>query len=131
MIVLDTHAWLWWASNPDILSKRASKAIKEAISNNGLYISSISTWEISMLHEKGRLQLSIDVRDWVRKTEALQFVQFIPVDNTVALRAVSLPGQFHQDPADRIIVATAMTMGVKVVTKDKKIHDYEYVKSIW
>ena len=131
MTVLDTHAWIWWLSAPEMLSKKAGKAIREAIDAKGLLLSSISTWEIAMLHEKGRLRLSVDVRDWIRKTESLPFVRFVPVDNTVALRAVDLPGQFHQDPADRIIVATAMTMGAGVVTKDQKIRNYEYVKTIW
>ena len=97
MTVLDTHVWIWWLSAPEMLSKKAGKAIREAIDAKGLLLSSISTWEIAMLHEKGRLRLSVDVRDWIRKTESLPFVRFVPVDNTVALRAVDLAGQFHQD----------------------------------
>lgn len=131
MTVLDTHIWLWWVSNPENLSSRAAKAIKQAISVNAVYISSISAWEVAMLVEKNRLKLSVDVRDWIRKTEALSFVQFIPVDNTIALRSTSLPGKLHQDPADRIIIATAMVMGAKLITKDEKIRNYRYVKTIW
>lgn len=131
MIILDTHVWLWWISNPELLSSEASRAINKAILENGIVISSISTWEVAMLVEKGRLELSIDVRDWVRKTEGLPFVRFMPVDNTVSLRSVSLPGQFHADPADRIITATALTMGLPLVTKDQKILGYPHVNTIW
>lgn len=131
MIVLDTHVWLWWISNPELLASEASRAVNQAILENGIVISSISTWEVAMLVEKGRLELSIDVRDWVRKTEGLPFVRFIPVDNTISLRSVSLPGHFHADPADRIITATALTMGLPLVTKDEKILGYPHVNTIW
>ncbi len=131
MILMDTHVWLWWLSNPEELSAEAHRVIDQEISGNGIFISSISTWEIALLVEKERLQLSIDVRDWVRKTESLPFVRFIPVDNTIALRSVSLPGDFHADPADRIITATALTMGIPLITKDEKILKYPYVQTIW
>ena len=131
MIVLDTHVWLWWVSNPENLSSAAYKSISLATQEKLVYISSISAWEVAMLVRKGRLQLSIDSRDWVRKSEALPFVNFVPVDNTIALRSVNLPGDFHDDPADRLIVATAMTLGGELVTKDKKILQYEEVQTIW
>jgi PIN domain nuclease of toxin-antitoxin system len=131
MILLDTHVWLWWISNPENLSGNALSAIDHAIKENGIVISSISTWEVALLVEKGRLRLSIDTRDWVRKTEGLDFVRFVPVDNTIGLRSVSLPGEFHADPADRIITATALTMGIPLVTKDEKILTYSHVDSIW
>jgi PIN domain nuclease of toxin-antitoxin system len=131
MIVLDTHAWLWWISNPEKLESAAASAIEQAMSENGILISSISTWEIALLVAKGRLALSIDVRDWVRKTESLPFVRFMPVDNTVALRSIALPGAFHADPADRIITATALTTGLPLVTKDAKIQACSFVETIW
>ncbi|NOQ46291.1 MAG: PIN domain-containing protein [Desulfobulbaceae bacterium] len=131
MILLDTHVWLWWISNPENLAENAILAINQAVGEKGVIISSISTWEIALLVEKGRLELCIDVRDWVRKTEGLPFVRFMPVDNTIALRSVSLPGDFHTDPADRIITATALTMGLPLVTKDEKIHAYPHVHTIW
>ena len=131
MIVLDTHVWLWWLSNPEMLSQQADDAVQLAVEENNICISSISAWEISMLVSKGRLELSIEVRDWIRKTEALPFVNFVPVDNTIAMRSVALPGSFHGDPADRIIVATAMTNGAKLVSKDRKIQDYSHIETVW
>jgi PIN domain nuclease of toxin-antitoxin system len=131
MIVLDTHAWLWWISNPEKLGTAASSAIEQAMQENSIFLSSISTWEIALLVDKGRLTLSIDVHDWVRKTESLPFVRFMPVDNTIALRSVALPGAFHADPADRIITATALTTGMPLVTKDEKIRACSFVRTIW
>ncbi|MCK5098941.1 MAG: type II toxin-antitoxin system VapC family toxin [Desulfobacteraceae bacterium] len=131
MIVIDTHVWLWWISNPEKLAINAARAIDKAVNDDGMIISSISTWEIALLINKGRLKLSINVRDWVRKTESLSFIRFVPVDNTIALRSVTLPGDFHPDPADRIITATAMTMGLPLVTRDDKILGYPHVETIW
>ena len=131
MILLDTHIWIWWISNLEKLSPKALSAINKARSESSIVISSISTWEIALLVEKGRLELSVSVRDWVRKTEGLPFVRFAPVDNTISLRSVSLPGEFHPDPADRIITATAMTMGIPLVTKDERIIGYPHVNTIW
>ena len=131
MIVLDTHIWLWWVGNPEKLSEKATAAINNAIKKDGIAISSISTWEIALLIEKGRLQLTLNVRDWVRKTESLPFVRFTPVDNMICLRSVSLPGTFHPDPADRVIVATAILNGSSLVTKDEKIRSYPFVKTVW
>lgn len=131
MIVLDTHVWLWWISNPEKLSTDASLAIQEAVREDSVIISSISTWEVALLVKKGRLELTIDIRDWIRKTEGLPFVRFMPMDNTIALRSISLPGDFHPDPADRIITATAMTMGLPLVTKDEKILNYPHVQTLW
>lgn len=131
MIVLDTHAWIWWISNPEKLGVAASSAIEQAIQENSIFLSSISTWEIALLVAKGRLTLSINVRDWVRKTESLPFIRFMPVDNTIALRSVDLPEPFHADPADRIIVATALSTGLPLVTKDKKIQNCSFVQTIW
>lgn len=131
MIVLDTHVWLWWISSPENLSVSAYQAIKHAVTEKGIIISSISTWEIALLVDKKRLELSVDVRDWIRRTEDLPFVNFMPVDNTISLRSVTLPGHFHNDPADRIITATAVTMGLPLVTRDYKILNYPHVTTIW
>ena len=84
-----------------------------------------------MLVARGRLELTLDVADWVAKSEALPFLAFVPLTNAIAIRSVRLPGEFHEDPADRIIVATAMTMGAPVVSKDTKIRSYPHVEAVW
>lgn len=131
MIVLDTHAWIWFASNPELLSKKAQKKVEAAMEEKGVLISSISVWEIALLVAKKRLKLKLDVMDWVAKSEILPFIQFIPVTNAIAIKAVNLPGPLHSDPADRIIIATALSAGAALVTKDKKISSYSHIKTIW
>jgi PIN domain nuclease of toxin-antitoxin system len=131
MIILDTHIWLWWIRHPEKLSDYASKTIEKATKEKGIVISSISTWEVSLLVNRGRLKLPIDVREWVRKTEGLPFVRFIPVDNAIGLHSVALPDSFKTDLAGRIITATAITMDIPLVTRDEKILNYPHVKTIW
>ncbi|MBL7203631.1 MAG: type II toxin-antitoxin system VapC family toxin [Desulfobacteraceae bacterium] len=131
MIVLDTHVWVWFISNPELLSKAAKKAINVSMEQKAIFISSISAWELALLAAKKRLKLTIDVTDWITKSERLPFLQFIPVDNSVAVKSVNLPQPLHKDPADRIIIATAITIAAPVVTKDEKLLDYPHVKTIW
>jgi PIN domain nuclease of toxin-antitoxin system len=131
MIVLDTHAWVWFVSNPELLSKKAKKSLDAAVEENDLLISSISAWEVALLVAKKRLTLTMELSDWIAKSEMLPFVKFIPVDNSVAVKSVNLPQPLHSDPADRIIIATAISLGVPLVTKDEKILKYPHVQTIW
>jgi len=131
MIVLDTHVWVLFVSNPELLSKRAKKSLDTAIEEKGILISSISTWEVALLVAKKRLRLTLSVTDWIAKSEALPFITFIPVDNSVSIKSVNLPQPLHNDPADRIIIATAISMGTPLVTKDEKILKYPHVQTIW
>ena len=131
MIVLDTHAWIWWLANPDEISRAAREAIDRAMEKEEVLISSISSWEIALLVRKGRLELTMPVEDWVARSEALPFIQFVPLDNRIALRSNHLPGEIHDDPADRIIIATALTLGAPLVSKDTRIRDYLHVETIW
>lgn len=131
MILLDTHVLLWWVSNPEKLSPNASALIKKEVKNGQILVSSISTWEIYMLVKKDRLKLSLDVGSWLAKIESLPFIRFIPVDNKIAAKSVTLPGEFHSDPADRMITATARETGATLVTSDEKIRKYSFVQSLW
>ncbi len=131
MIVLDTHAWLWWISAPQQLSSPAREEIERAMEKSEICISSISAWELALLVRKGRLELAVPVDDWIARSEALPFNRFIPLDNRIAFRSNHLPGGLHEDPADRIIVATALTLGASLVSKDSKIRAYPHVKTIW
>jgi PIN domain nuclease of toxin-antitoxin system len=131
MIVLDTHAWIWFISNPDLLSKRAKKAVNAAVKDKSILISSISAWELALLVTKNRIKLTLDVTDWIAKSESLPFIQFVPLTNSIAAKSVNLPLPLHPDPADRIIIATALSAGAPLVTKDKKLLDYSSIKTIW
>lgn len=131
MIVLDTHTLLWWVNDPATLSKPAKKAIDAAVRSTSVYVSSISSWEIALLVERGRLRLALDVRDWICRCELLPFLTFVPVSNSIAVESVRLPDFPHADPADRIIAATALSLGAMLVTKDDKLRNYPHVKTIW
>ena len=131
MIVLDSHAWVWWISDPTKLSKRALKAIDEAVANNAVHVSSMSVWEVALLVARSRLRLTMDVEEWIARSERLPFLSFVPVTNDVAVRSTRLPGTLHNDPADRIIIATSLKLGMPLVTKDEKIRDYRHVRTIW
>jgi PIN domain nuclease of toxin-antitoxin system len=131
VILLDTHAWIWWIGAPDELSPAAREAADRAADEGGLSVSAISAWEAAMLVERGRLALSMPFDEWLRRCEALPFLHFVPVDHRIAVRAVHLPGDLHGDPADRIIVATALDLGVPLVTRDRKLQAYPHVRTVW
>ena len=132
MIILDTHVLLWWVSGSDLLSATANKAIKRTLTaGSEIIISSISAWEISMLISKGRLILSMDIESWLDEVSQIDGVRFMPVDNEIGIKSTALPGAFHKDPADRMIVATARKLAISLVTADEKIIKYEFVKTIW
>jgi PIN domain nuclease of toxin-antitoxin system len=131
VIVLDTHAWVWWLANPRLLSRNAAKAIAEHQASDSVVISCFSTCELATLVARGRVGFSLSLSDWMRESEAQQGVRFHAVTNLIALDSVALPGVFHADPADRIIVATARKLGAQLVTRDEKIRSYRHVKTLW
>ncbi|MBB3048930.1 PIN domain nuclease of toxin-antitoxin system [Litorivivens lipolytica] len=131
MIVLDTHTLIWWVNGDKQLSTNAKKAIESELPDGQVFVSSISAWEIAMLVSKGRLALTMDIDDWLDTVSAIDGISFVPVTTDVAVQSVRLPGEFHSDPADRIIVALARHRSVSLVTADTKIREYRHVKTIW
>src|SRR5258708_7349118 len=117
MIVLDTHVLIWWVDGAAKLSRPAASAIKAG--------------EIAMLVDRGRLTLTMDVSTWLATVDRISGLRFTPVDNPIAVGSVNLPGEFHQDPADRIIVATARRFGAPLVTQDRRIRSYPHLKTVW
>ena len=130
MILLDTHAWIWHLSDPTLLSAAARDAITDARRNRAVHVSSISVWELFMLTKKGRLQLAIAPDAFLHRAERLSYVRFTAVDNGVARRSVQLP-ELHDDPADRLILATAQQLGCPVVSKDRRFPAYPDAEVIW
>jgi len=131
MILLDTHAWIWWLTNPERLPSKATKAIREAMKNYRVAISSMSVWEIAMLCAKGRLEFATDYREFIRQTEKLAFVQFVAPDNTILVNSVNLPDYAGRDPADRIIIATANHLSATLISKDDTMREYRQVRTLW
>ncbi len=132
MIVLDTHALIWWVDGSAQLSARAKRLINKTLKDGGeVIVSSMSAWEIAMLISRGRLVLSMDVDSWLDEVARIDGVRFMSVDNEIGVKSTQLPGAFHKDPADRMIVATARKLSVPLVTADDKIQHYEHVKTVW
>lgn len=132
MIVLDTHVLIWWVSGAtEQLSTAAQQAIRQEMEHGKIVVSSISAWELAMLVTKGRLALSMDVAEWLSCVGQIESVSFVPVDNTIAVKSTELPSEFHKDPADRLIVATARRLAAPLVTADEKIRAYPHVRTIW
>jgi PIN domain nuclease of toxin-antitoxin system len=128
LVILDSHALLWHASESRHLSESAKVAIDAA---DVLGVSTISAWEIGMLVQKGRLSLKYEVHDWIEQVATLPKVTWMPLDTKIAVLSTRLPGSFHGDPADRIITATALSRGVPLITADRRILEYPHVQTIW
>jgi PIN domain nuclease of toxin-antitoxin system len=133
LIVLDTHVLIWWLNGDSSLSPRASRAIRnEQEEEHGLIlVSAISAWEIAMLIRQERLTLTMDVEDWLGIAAETERLRFEPLDNDVLVQSTRLPGAFHSDPADRMIVALARHLNVPLVTSDTKIRGYKHVRTVW
>jgi PIN domain nuclease of toxin-antitoxin system len=131
VIVVDTHALFWWLANDPSLSASARQAIDQASGQGQALVSAITCREIAQQAQRGRIRLTMGVDDWFGLLERLPGWRVVPMDRTIALESVYLPGEFHRDPADRIIVATARKHAASVVTKDEQIRAYPHVKTIW
>lgn len=126
MILLDTHVWVWWADGGAQLPADYL-AYVQGEAAGGLGVSAISCWEVAKLVELGRLELSVPVDEWLGR--ALQPpVQLLPLSPEVAVGSTQLPGSFHRDPADQLIVATARLLDCPLVTLDRLIRAYPHVR---
>lgn len=131
MYVLDTHTLIWWVSGDSRLSASARMTIETArAAGDVLIVSSITAWEIAMLVDKGRLQLTMDVDSWLATVEQIENLDFYPVNNKVAIESTRLPGEFHKDPADRMIVALTRVLSATLISADEKILNYSHVKTL-
>ncbi len=131
MIVRDTHALIWWVKGDAQLSAPAKTAIEGAQQAGRALVSAISIWEIAMLMERGRIALAMDLDQWLAAVKRLKGVEIFPVFAQFAMQSVNLPGDFHKDPADRMIVALARELNAAVVTADQKIQRYAPVRWVW
>jgi PIN domain nuclease of toxin-antitoxin system len=123
VLLLDTCALLW-TINRDPLLAGARKAISQAASSGALYLSPISAWEIGLMVRRRRLDLSIAAESYVEQAFELPGVRIAALTPEIAVRSSYLPGDLHDDPADRMLVSTAIVMGLKLVTRDRRLLDY-------
>jgi len=131
-MLLDTHVLVWWASSPERIPARTRRRLEQAAKvDRPLRVSAISAWEIAMLVERGRLELTMDLVSWMAAVEALPSIEFVPVNSQIALSAVRLRNFPHADPADRMIVATALGLGAVLVTADARLRSYRHARTLW
>jgi PIN domain nuclease of toxin-antitoxin system len=127
MILLDTHIWIWWVSQHPRLTPQLVQIIQHH-QNSGLGISIISCWEVAKLVEHNRLQLTLSTADWLELALAYPGIQLLDLTVPIIIDATQLPGTFHRDPADQIIVATARKHNIPLLTVDAKILQYPHVQ---
>ncbi len=125
--VLDTHAWIWWIAAPDKLSPRARGAIDAATE---LVVPAICCWEVAMLVAKRRLELDRDVLVWIRQALAQPRIELHALSPDASVRAASLQSA-HRDPADRMILATALVSRAPLISKDERLRASELVDVVW
>jgi PIN domain nuclease of toxin-antitoxin system len=128
--LLDTNAWLRVVARPDELGTAA----RELVNQRGILpfgLSAISIWEVTLKARKRKLELRPTVEHWLQSALNRNLIQVIAIDATIARLANELPGDFHEDPADRLITATALHLNLEIVTSDKSIRAYTAVRSVW
>lgn len=128
-IVLDTHILLWLVSGAQKLTARLKKVILHAEAENGILLSPISIWEIGMLEAKGRIKLEKNCYDWIEEIMEQSGITLASITPKIAIDSSRLAGEFHGDPADRIIVATAIEHRAALITADEKIIAYAKTSS--
>ena len=126
-ILLDTHAWIWTQEEPALLGPRTRRVLVGR--EHETWVSPISTLEIARLAAAGDVRLSIPLLDWIAQSLADLSAQTIPMGHDVAIEAYALPGAFHRDPADRLLVAAARRNGLTLVTADDRILAYPHVRT--
>ena len=127
MIILDTHIWIWLINGDERIEKPAIiKQLNNALKNSDIFIPAICLWEVAMLASKKRISLSGDTLSWIKKASSAPGLSVYPLTAKVAYESTKLPGDFHGDPADRLITATARIIDGTLLTFDKQILKYLY-----
>ena len=123
-VLLDTHVWVWLMEGRSGVSPEAVQLMERAGEESFLRVSTISAWEIGMLEARGRLRFDIPCEEWVEHAFGLPGLSLMPLTPSICVRSSRLPGVFHGDPADRLIVATARELGAVLLTRDEQILQY-------
>ena len=127
-ILLDTHCWLWWISEPERLQERARNQIAD--SHNTILLSAVSSWEIAIKYALGRLPLPEPPEDFVPRRLSQDAILGLPIEHIHALRVAALPDH-HRDPFDRLLIAQAEVEGIPVMTVDPQFRLYDQIEIIW
>ncbi len=128
--MLDTHAWVWWVSKPEKLSRKQRSAIDRARKRGGdtLLLSIISGWEVALLSQGGRLRVPLQLEAWLEQAMSIAGLEIAPLSIPIITGAARLTGL--RDPADMLIVATALHYGAPLLTSDGRIEESGLVQVI-
>lgn len=124
LVLLDTHVWVWLMLGDNRLGGASRRMLEKAVSDGRLRVSVISVWEVAMLEAKGRLTLAADCESWVQEALAAPGIRLAELTPHIAISSTRLPGTFHGDPADRMLIATARESEATLVTADQAILQY-------
>jgi len=128
VIVLDTHAWVWWSTKPGKLGKKARRAIDKA---ERIGIPAIAVWEVAMKAHLGKLRFDRPFPAWIEEALATDTrIELLPLLPRISIDAVQLSWK-HSDPADRFIVATARAHDAALATADERIRESGLVRCVW
>jgi PIN domain nuclease of toxin-antitoxin system len=123
--LLDTHAIHWWSAEPDRLSRPARRTLKTA---DELLVAAVSWYELAWLAERKRISVEVPIRSWLEGLGAQ--VRTLGITPAIAAGAAALPPSFPRDPTDRLIYATALEHGVKLVSRDRAIAEHDKPRSL-
>jgi PIN domain nuclease of toxin-antitoxin system len=128
-VVLDTHVWVWWLLPDSPLPARERKALDHLAANHGICLPAICLWEAQMLHSRKRIELPLPFATWLRRATAPEVLTVLPLNADVIVAVDELPENFHGDPADRLIVATASVHELPLATHDAAVRKLRLVRS--
>jgi PIN domain nuclease of toxin-antitoxin system len=124
-LLLDTHIWLWHLEgNRSHTTSDLVPLLDRSGAGTNLFVSDISYWEVAVKAAKGKLTLSVDVAIWLQQAEQAPGIRFRALDRRVLLLSTRLSGSIHNDPADRMLIASAQLANVPLVTADGLIIEY-------
>jgi len=124
-ILLDTHIFIWWRLDSSLLGRSQVRRLKDLENRQRpIAISAITVWEIAMLAARGRIEIAEPPDVWLEEIERHPLIEVLSLTARIAAESVRLGPDFHNDPADQIIVATARIHGLPLMTADERIHKW-------
>jgi PIN domain nuclease of toxin-antitoxin system len=128
VIVLDTHAFVWWREENSNLSSRARRTIESA---ERIAVPTACCFEIASLERRGRIRLDRGAAAWLRAALSAPGIEPVSLTAEIATEAGRLPDTFPGDPIDRVVYATATSLGSKIVTRDRRIAEHDPSRVVW
>lgn len=123
-LLLDTHVFIWLVNGDETLSTRVRRIMNKALAQGTVYLSVLSCWEIAMLLEKKRINLSLPCSQWIDDALRCSGVQLASLTPLICVNSCQLSGKIHGDPIDRMLIATARAMQLCLMTRDQSLLHY-------